>query len=115
MSVSKEQIRLRLLHEFQLGHSVAEACRNVCTALGNKAVGESTARKWFARFREGDTDVKDKSRPGPSKKIDCDGILAAIEENPTLTTTFSAPTQKLRRFYMKKERNGVMVNGHHMN
>lgn len=74
------------------------------------------------RFREGDTDVKDKSRPGPSKKIDCDGILAAIEENPTLTTrmlaeptTFSAPTQKLRRFYMKKERNGVMVNGHHMN
>lgn len=90
MSVYKEQIRLRLLHEFQLGHSAAEACRNVCTAHGNKAVGESTARKWFARFREGDTDVKDKSRPGPSKKIDCDGILAAIEENPTLTTRMLA-------------------------
>ena len=66
--------------------------------------------------------MKDKSRPGPSKKIDCDGILAATEENPTLQTrilagpmTSSAPTQKLRRFYMKKERNGVMVNGHHMN
>ena len=42
LSVSKEQIRLRLLHEFQLGHSADEACRNVCTALGNKAVGEST-------------------------------------------------------------------------
>ena len=62
----------------------------MCTAHGNKAVGESTARKWFARFREGDTDVKDKSRPVPSKKIDCDGILAAIEENPTLTTRMLA-------------------------
>jgi histone-lysine N-methyltransferase SETMAR len=90
MSTSKEQIRLRLLHEFQLGHNAAEACRNVCTALGNKAVCESTARKWIARFREGETDVKDKSRRGRPKTIDSDGILAAVEENPTFTTRMLA-------------------------
>ena len=47
-----------LLFELIRGAKVAEAARNICAVYGDNGIGESTARKWFSRFKEdrfGDT------------------------------------------------------------
>ena len=90
MNTNKSKIRERLLHEFQLGHSVTEAGQNVCQALGYEAVKPTCAKKWFRKFREGDTNIEDKNRPGRSKEVDRDAVHEAIEENPSLTTRIHA-------------------------
>lgn len=90
MSASKDQVRQRMFHEFQLGHNAATACRNICAAMGDKAVAESTVRKWFSRFREGDTNLRDKPRAGAPSSIDDEAVLAAIHENPNFTTRMLA-------------------------
>ncbi len=86
MNSPKLQIRERLLHEFQLGRSAAEARRNICQALGYEAVKQTCAKKWFKQFRQGDTSTEDKSPSGRPKEVNRDVVLEAIEDNPTLTT-----------------------------
>lgn len=86
MSITKSQIRERLLHEFQLGHSAAEARRNICEALGYEAVKQTCAKKWFKRFRNDDTSIEDKSRSGRPIEVNRDVVLEAIDNDPTLTT-----------------------------
>ena len=36
-----------------------EEARNVCAVQGDNAIGESTARKWFSRFKENRFDIND--------------------------------------------------------
>lgn len=90
MSTPKLKIRERLLHEFQLGHSVAEARRNICQALGYDAVKQTCAKKWFQRFRQGDTSIEDKRRSGRPREVDRAAVLEAVEENPAFTTRMLA-------------------------
>ena len=47
-----EHFRLILLFEFNRGAKAAEAARNICAMYGDSAIGESTPRKWFSRFKE---------------------------------------------------------------
>ena len=48
-----EHFRHILLSEFNRGVKAAEVARNICSMYGDNAIGESTARKWFSRFKEG--------------------------------------------------------------
>ena len=82
MNTNKSKIRERLLHEFQLGHSVTEARQNVCQALGYEAVKPTCAKKWFRKFREGDTNIEDKNRPGRSKEVDRDAYMKQLKRIP---------------------------------
>lgn len=86
MNITKLQIRERLLHEFQLGHSAAEAKRNICKAVGYKALKQTCAKKWFQRFRNGDSSIEDKSRTGRPIEVSRGAVLEAINNDPTLTT-----------------------------
>jgi [histone H3]-lysine36 N-dimethyltransferase SETMAR len=86
MSATKSAIRERLLHEFQLGRSAGEAKRNVCQALGYEAVKIACAKRWFQKFRRGDTNTQDKPRSGRPLEMDRAAVLQAVEDNPTLTT-----------------------------
>ena len=51
-----------LLFEFNRGTKAAEVARNICAVYGDKAIGESTARKWFSRFNEDRFDISDSQR-----------------------------------------------------
>lgn len=45
MKINKLAIRERLLNEYQLGHSVSEDWRNVCTSLGYEAIKSTCVKK----------------------------------------------------------------------
>jgi histone-lysine N-methyltransferase SETMAR len=49
-------------------------------------VPERTARWWFAKFRDGDTNVNDQPRSGRPREIDREAVIEAIDLDPTLTT-----------------------------
>lgn len=95
MSVSKELIRVSVYFmSFSWGTAQPRPVEMCALHLAIKLLVKAQLENGLpASFREGDTDVKDKSlKERPSKKIDCDGILAAIEGegNPTLTTRMLA-------------------------
>lgn len=70
MDLSREQLRLLLLHEFRLGHKTTEAARNICVTMGEGVLSYETARRWFARFKEGNFELEDESRPGRPVEVD---------------------------------------------
>ena len=48
--------------EFNRAAKAAEAARNICIVYGDNAIGESSARKWFSRFKEDRFDICDTPR-----------------------------------------------------
>ena len=48
-----------LLSEFNRGAKAAKAARYICAMYGDNAIGESTVRKWFSRFKEDLFDFSD--------------------------------------------------------
>ena len=55
---------------FNRGAKAAEAVRNICAVYGDNAIGESTARKWFSRFKEDRFDINDTARSGRPSGFD---------------------------------------------
>lgn len=79
-------IRACALYEHDQGRSAAEAARNIQKTYGNEAMCESTCRKWFARFKEGDRSLEDLPREGRPKSIDNAILKETVSANPYLTT-----------------------------
>lgn len=71
-----------MLYEFQLGHNVTEAIRNICKAKGDGAVKRATAFNWYKKFKNGRFDLDDQPRSGRPLSIDPEVIREAVEENP---------------------------------
>ena len=90
MELSKEQVRLLLKYEYLSELNAAQAAQRINDACGEGTVGESTARRWFAKFREGEESFEDKPRSGRPKEVDRQEVLEAIEETPSLTTRMLA-------------------------
>ncbi len=90
MNMSRTDIRKLLKYEFQLGHRASEAAKNINFAQGVKTVDESTARRWFSKFRNGDLNLDDKPRPGQPRKINWRSVVNVIELDPTMTTQMLA-------------------------
>lgn len=82
----RRDYRVLLFYEFRQGHNATEAYRNICAALADNCVSYHTARNWFKCFAEGKFDFDDQPHPGPAVLVDVDGLEAAIEEDPRLTT-----------------------------
>ena len=85
MEKSKLSIRECLLFEYKLQHSSAEATRNICQAKGEGAVSKSTAKRWFAHFRQQCFSLKDQQRSGRPTEINLGELQQAIESDSTLT------------------------------
>ncbi|XP_021571064.1 uncharacterized protein LOC110596169 isoform X2 [Carlito syrichta] len=81
-----EHFRHILLFEFNRGVKAAEAARNICAVYGENAIGESTARKWFCRFKEGHFDLSDSPRSGRPSGFDEDRLNAVLREDPCQST-----------------------------
>jgi len=86
MAEMSTHVRHALLYEFELGHSAAEAHRNIIRAIGADAVSPRSCRLWFQRFRSGDYSIEDHPRTGRPREVDIDRLRALIEANPQETT-----------------------------
>jgi len=61
MEINKEKIRYILQYHYDKGKNAAHACEKFAL-FTEDILSKSAARKWFARFRAGNFDVKDESR-----------------------------------------------------
>jgi transposase len=62
--MEKERNRNLMLYEFKCGYSAAAATRNICRIEGAGTVKESTCRRWFAKFLNGEEGLKHQNRSG---------------------------------------------------
>ena len=53
----KQHFRHLLFFTFYRGQKAAEAAWDICMVYGKGVIGESTARKWFAKFKNGNFDI----------------------------------------------------------
>jgi len=79
MEINKEKIRYILQYHYGKGKNAAQACEKICAIYGAKTLSKSAARKWFARFRAGNFDVKDESRSGRSITEKSDEIKKSVK------------------------------------
>ena len=70
-----------LLFAFNRGQKAAEAAREICSVYGEGVIGESTAQKWFARFKKGDFEVKDLPRSGRPPEFDVERLAVLLKED----------------------------------
>ena len=82
----REYFRHILLFEFNRGVKAAEATRNICAVYGENVIGESTARKWLCRFKEGHFDLSDSPRSGRPSGLDEDRLNALIHDDSHQST-----------------------------
>ena len=71
-----------LLFKFNTGAKAEEAARNICAVYGDNAIGESTARKWFSRFKEDRFDINDTPRSGRPSGFNEDRLRTLIHSDP---------------------------------
>lgn len=86
MEVNDEKIRHILQFFFDQRKKATEACEKICEVYGQDSLSIHTARKWFARFRSGNFDVKDAPRTGRPPVVEIDTIVEKIHEFPHATT-----------------------------
>jgi len=110
MEENKVHFRHLMLFYFRKGKNAAQTAKKICIAYGDSAVGESTVRKWFTRFRNGNFDLEDRERSGRPAIVDDDQILTLIKNNPRHTTRDIA--EKLHISHMSVIRH-LKTHGYH--
>ena len=59
MEPDNYEIQVLLRHYWKKGLKAVDAAREICHVEGEDAVAERTAQKWFERFEDGHTEIKD--------------------------------------------------------
>ena len=83
MAEEKLVCRVLLRYYWKKGLNAAAAAKEICAVEGEVLC---TARKWFQRFRSGDTSLDDKPKSGRPVTTDIDALLNAVEGNPGAST-----------------------------
>ena len=83
-------IRHILLYHFEKGHKAIEAFRDINELFGDETIGQKTVYTWFERFKSGDTSLEYKPGKGRISDFDDQALLAAVEEDESLTTRILA-------------------------
>ena len=79
MEIPQGHFRHILLFYFRKGKNAAQGHRKLWDFHGDECLSERQCQNWFARFRSGNFDVKDESRPGRPIHEKVDEILKKIE------------------------------------
>uniref|UniRef100_A0A914DXN1 Mos1 transposase HTH domain-containing protein n=1 Tax=Acrobeloides nanus TaxID=290746 RepID=A0A914DXN1_9BILA len=77
-----------MLYHFEKGHKAAEPFRDLNELFGEGTIGERQVRRWFERFKSGDTSLEDEG--GRPSDLDDQALLDAVEEDESLTTQLLA-------------------------
>lgn len=88
----KQHLREVLLGYYFSKKTPAESHRLLLEVYGDDALSESRCWTWFQRFKNGDFDIKDKERPGQTKKFDDADLMALLDEDPCQTQEELAKT-----------------------
>ena len=86
MEINKEKIRY-ILQYHDKGKNAAQACEKICAIYGEDTSSKSTARKWFARFRARNFDVKNEFRSDRSITEKSDEIIMVKVERDKHVST----------------------------
>lgn len=87
MSLSREEVRLIIKHEWLSGNKGPSICDKINNAWGEGTVTRSTVFRWITKFKQGDNNLKDRPNTGRPRKIDREGLLKRFEENPEVSTS----------------------------
>ena len=82
----KQHFWYLLFFVFRRGQKAAEAARDICMVYGEDVIGESTARKWFGKFKNGNFDIDDTPRSGRPSEFDEDHVKALLTEKSRQTS-----------------------------
>ena len=83
-------IRHIMLYHFEKGWTAAQSFRDLNELFGQGTITQQGVQKWFARFKSGDTSLEDKPGRGRPSDFDDQALLAAVEEDESLTTRMLA-------------------------
>jgi len=83
-------IRHIVLYHFEKGWTAAQSFRDLNELFGQGTITQQGVQKWFARFKSGDTSLEDKPGRGRPSDFDDQALLAAVEEDESLTTRMLA-------------------------
>ncbi|RLU19787.1 hypothetical protein DMN91_008346 [Ooceraea biroi] len=97
MEENKEHFRHLMLFYYRKGKNASQATNSICSVYGEGALAERTVRKWFAKFRAGDFNLKDQERSGKPSTTDDDQLKTLIENNPRYTTRELAEILKISK------------------
>ena len=86
MDFDKVHFRHSLFYEFQLGHSAAEAYKNLCVVFGTNSASQHTCERWFTKFRSGDFSLEDEDRAGRPVVLNENELLSLVKSEPRLST-----------------------------
>ena len=76
----KQHFQHLLFFAFYRGQKAAEAAQDICMVYGEGAIGEPMARKWFAKFKNGNFDINDTPCSRRPSKFDEDQLKALLKE-----------------------------------
>ena len=82
----KQHFRHLLFFAFYRDHKAAEAARDICMVYGKGVIGESTAKKWFVKFKNGNFKIDDTPRSGRPSEFDEDYFKALLKEESCQTS-----------------------------
>ena len=86
MNLLRREIPTILLHQFRLAHRATEADNNMCSTMGEDLLSIRSAQHWFNRFKNGNLELDDLSRPGRPLEVNVDHLKQLIEQHPRLTS-----------------------------
>lgn len=81
-----KHFRHLLFFAFRRGQNAVEAARDICSVYGENIIGQSTAQKWFAKFKKGDFDLNDTSRTGRPSEFDEELLKEHLKEDGRQTS-----------------------------
>ena len=82
----KQHFQHLLFFAFHQNQKAAEAARDICMVYRKGVIGEPTARKWFAKFRNGNFDINNTPRSGRPSEFDKDHLKALLKEESHQTS-----------------------------
>jgi len=85
MEINNEKIRYILQYHYDKGKNAAQACEKIY-AIYEDILSKSAARKWFARFRAGNFDVKDEPRSSRPITEKSNEIMVKVERDKHVST-----------------------------
>ena len=108
---NNRHLREMLIFFFHSKKTTAEAYRELRKVYGNSALGNTTCRDWFRRFKDGDFHVDDRSREGRPKTFEDAELEALLDEDPCQTQEELASAFGLTRQAISKRLHalGIML------